>query len=42
MFPDHIFELKYFEVAWASAVMRAGLRMEEFHHQYEYDGPRGG
>lgn len=43
MFPDHEFELKYFEggigfsghVHWSRGI-------EKFHHQYDYDGPRGG
>jgi hypothetical protein len=43
MFPGHAFELKYFEggigfsghACWSEGI-------EEFHHQNEYDGPRGG
>ena len=43
MFPDHIFELKYFEGGMGfSGHARWSEGSEEFHHQYEYDGPRGG
>lgn len=43
MFPDHAFELKYFEGGMGfsgHALWRDGT--EEFHEEYEYDGPRGG
>jgi hypothetical protein len=43
MFPDHIFELKYFEGGMGfSGHARWSEGDEEFHHQYEYSGPRGG
>ena len=43
MFPDHTFELKYFEGGIGfSGHARWSEGIEEFHHQYEYDGPRGG
>lgn len=43
MFPDHIFELKYFEGGMGfSGHARWSEGNEEFHHQYEYSGPRGG
>jgi len=43
MFPDHTFELKYFEGGMGfSGHARWSEGCEEFHHQYEYDGPRGG
>lgn len=43
MFPDHIFELKYFEGGMGfSGHARWSEGSEEFHHQYEYSGPRGG
>ena len=43
MFPDHTFELKYFEGGMGfSGHARWSEGSEEFHHQYEYNGPRGG
>jgi hypothetical protein len=43
MFPDHTFELKYFEGGMGfSGHVRWSEGIEEFHHQYDYDGPRGG
>ncbi|MBV6394133.1 MAG: hypothetical protein KPEEDBHJ_03381 [Anaerolineales bacterium] len=43
MFPDHTFELKYFEGGMGfSGHARWSGGDEEFHHQYEYSGPRGG
>ena len=43
MFPDHTFELKYFEGGMGfSGHARWSEGDEEFHHQYEYSGPRGG
>ncbi|PWB71532.1 MAG: hypothetical protein C3F07_13930 [Anaerolineales bacterium] len=43
MFPDHTFELKYYEGGMGfSGHARWSEGIEEFHHQYEYDGPRGG
>ncbi|MBV6390956.1 MAG: hypothetical protein KPEEDBHJ_00160 [Anaerolineales bacterium] len=43
MFPDHTFELKYFEGGMGfSGHARWFEGCEEFHHQYEYSGPRGG
>jgi hypothetical protein len=43
MFPDHAFELKYFEGGMGfSGHARWAAGSEEFHYQYDYDGPRGG
>lgn len=43
MFPDHAFELKYYEGGMGfSGHARWSEGIEEFHHQYDYDGPRGG
>ena len=43
MFADHAFELKYFEGGMGfSGHARWSEGAEEFHHQYEYSGPRGG
>lgn len=43
MFPDHAFELKYFEGGMGfSGHARWNGGNEEFHYQYDYDGPRGG
>jgi hypothetical protein len=43
MFPDHTFELKYFEGGMGfSGHARWSEGIEEFHQQYDYDGPRGG
>jgi hypothetical protein len=43
MFADHAFELKYFEGGMGfSGHARWSDGIEEFHHQYEYTGPRGG
>jgi hypothetical protein len=43
MFPDHDFELKYFEGGMGfSGHACWSVGIEEFHHQYDYDGPRGG
>jgi hypothetical protein len=43
MFPDHAFELKYFEggIGFSGHARWTG-GSEEFHYQYDYDGPRGG
>lgn len=43
MFPDHTFELKYYEGGMGfsgHSLWSEGI--EEFHHQHEYSGPRGG
>ena len=43
MLPDHAFELKYYEGGMGfSGHARWSEGSGEFHHQYEYDGPRGG
>ena len=43
MFSDHAFELKYFEGGMGfSGHARWSEGVEQFHHQYDYDGPRGG
>lgn len=43
MFPDHAFELKYFEGGMGfSGQARWSDGEEQYHHQYEYSGPRGG
>ncbi|MCL4273164.1 MAG: hypothetical protein KJZ77_04775 [Anaerolineales bacterium] len=43
MFPDHAFELKYFEGGMGfSGHARWSDGIEEFHHEYRYSGPRGG
>lgn len=43
MFPDHAFELKYFEGGMGfSGHARWSEGVEQYHHQYEYSGPRGG
>jgi hypothetical protein len=43
MFADHDFELKYFEGGMCfSGHARWSEGNEQFHHQYEYSGPRGG
>ena len=43
MFPDHAFELKYFEGGIGfSGHAHWSEGAEKFHHQYEYSGPRGG
>jgi hypothetical protein len=43
MFPDHAFELKYFEGGMGfSGHARWSEGAEQFHHSYEYSGPRGG
>jgi hypothetical protein len=43
MFPDHAFELQYFEGGMGfSGHARWSEGIEEYHHQYEYAGPRGG
>ena len=43
MFSDHAFELKYFEGGMGfSGHARWSEGVEQFHHQYDYCGPRGG
>jgi hypothetical protein len=43
LFPDHAFELQYFEGGMGfSGHARWSEGIEEYHHQYEYAGPRGG
>lgn len=43
MFPDHAFELKYYEGGMGfSGHARWSKGNEEFHNQHDYNGPRGG